>query len=105
MRRGEVWWAHLPEPIKPRPVLLLSRDAAYERRARVTVGPITTTIRSIDSEVRLGPEDGLRQRCVVNLDDIQTIPKAALTRQLTMLSRQKMDAVNAAIRYALDIEP
>jgi mRNA interferase MazF len=29
MKRGEVWWATLPEPVGRRPVVLLSRNAAY----------------------------------------------------------------------------
>jgi len=103
VRRGEVWWAELPAPVGGRPVLLLSRDAAYRVRTSVTVGAITRTIRSIPVEVPLGPEDGMGSRCVVNLDDILTVPKSCLTRRLTMLSGDKMAAVGKAIAFALDL--
>lgn len=53
MHRGEVWWAGLPQPIGRRPVLLLSRDAAYSVRTSVTVGIVTRTIRNIPTEVLL----------------------------------------------------
>lgn len=103
MRRGEVWWANLPAPAGKRPVLLLSRNAAYPVRASITVAAITRTIRSIRVEVRLGLEDGMPEECVANLDDIMTIPKSCLTERLIALSPSKMDLVNKAIIFALDL--
>jgi mRNA-degrading endonuclease toxin of MazEF toxin-antitoxin module len=85
-------------------VVLLSRDAAYRVRTSITVGIVTRTARDIPVEVSLGPEDGLPQQCVVNLDDILTIPKARLTERITTLSPQKMTAVNRAIIFALDLK-
>ena len=70
MRRGEVWWADLPRPAGRRPVLLLSRNKAYEVRNAITVAEITTTIRKIPVEVELGKEDGMLKKCIVNLDTI-----------------------------------
>ena len=104
MRRSEVWWAELPPPIGRRPVVLLSRDAAYRVRSSVTVGMITRTIRAIPVEVTLGPEDEMPQECVVNLDDILTIPKTRLVERITTLSSQKMAAVARAIIFALDLK-
>jgi len=68
-----VWWADLPAPLGKRPVVLLSRDEAYAVRNAATVAEITTTIRNIPVEVKLGPEDGLPKKCVANLDTIITI--------------------------------
>ena len=104
MRRGEVWWAELPPPIGRRPVLLLSRNAAYRVRTSVTVGMVTSTIRGIPVEVPLGIEDGMLQECVVNLDDILTIPKVRLGKRITTLSPQKITAVAKAIIFALDLK-
>jgi mRNA interferase MazF len=103
MRRGEVWWGQLPAPIGRRPVVLLSRDAAYRVRGAVTVAPITRTIRNIPVEVALDESDGLPSRCVANLDDIATIPKALIKRRIAVLSAEKMQEVEAAIRFALDL--
>ncbi len=103
MRRGEVWWAELPQPIGRRPVLLLSRDAAYSVRTSVTLAIITRTVRSIPVEVLLEPEDGMPTKCVVNLDAILTIPKSRLTERITTLSPEKMTAVGKAIVFALDL--
>jgi len=104
MHRGEVWWAKLPSPVGRRPVLLLSRDAAYAVRTSITVGVITRTIRNIPVEVPLDVEDGMPEKCVVNLDDIMTIPKSLLSEHLTTLSRNKMALVDRATLFALDLE-
>ena len=103
MRRGEVWWAELPPPIGRRPVVLLSRDVAYRVRTSVTVAIITRVARNIPVEVPLGPEDGMPRRCVVNLDDILTIPKARLAERITTLSPEKMATVARAVVFALDL--
>jgi len=104
MRRGEVRWAELPSPIGRRPVLLLSRDAAYSVRTSVTVAIVTRTIRDIPVEVLLGQSDGMPAKCVVNLDDILTIPKSRLAERITQLSPDKMTAVAKAIFFALDLD-
>ncbi|MGH9578127.1 MAG: type II toxin-antitoxin system PemK/MazF family toxin [Terriglobales bacterium] len=103
MRRGEVWWGQFPAPIGRRPVVLLSRDAAYRVRVAVTVAPITRTIRNIPVEVALDESDGLPSRCVANLDDIATIPKTLIKRRIAVLSVEKMQEVEAAVRFALDL--
>ena len=104
MKRGEVWWAELPVPAGRRPVLLLSRDEAYEIRDFVIVAPVTTRMRHIPSEVSLGLEDGLPKACVVNLDTITTIGKSRLQERIAVLSHQKMEAVEAALHFALGLK-
>ena len=104
MKRGEVWWVDLPKPIGRRPVVLLSRDEAYNVRNAVTVAEITTTIRDIPVEVLLGKEDGLPKRCVVNLDTIITIRKSLLKERICLLRQEKIESVNKAIKFALDID-
>ncbi len=102
MRRGEVWWADLPQPRGRRPVLILTRDQAIQVRNAITVAEITRTIRGIPVEVRLDEGDGMPAVCAVNLDIINTVPKALITEErITVLSAEKMAQVEAAIRFAL----
>lgn len=103
MHRGEVWWANLPLPIGRRPVFLLSRGMAYQVRTSITVGVITRTIRCIPVEVPLDVEDGMPEKCVINLDDIMTIPKSLLSERITTLHRNKMALVAKAISFALEL--
>ena len=104
MHKGEIWWANLPSPIGKRPVVLLSRYEAYSVRNAVTVAEVTSTIRNIPVEFNLGKEDGLPKKCVINLDTIITIRKELLTERITYLDSEKIDQVNRAIKFALDIK-
>ena len=104
MRRGEIWWAELELPAGRRPVILLSRNEAYNVRSLVIVAPVTTRIRHIPSEVLLGTDDGLPQDCVANLDTITTIPKDCLRSRLATLNAKKLKEVEVAIHFALGLE-
>jgi len=104
MKRGEVWWADLPNPIGRKPVVLLSRDEAYNVRNAVTVAEVTTNIRRISVEVLLSKEDGLPKPCAVNLDTIITIRKALLKERICLLRQEKINAINYAIKFALALE-
>ena len=104
MKRGEVWWVDMPPPAGRRPAVLLSRDAAYRVRAAITVAPVTRTIRHIPVEVLLDRSDGIPARCVVNLDDITTLPKVLIKQRLTALSAEKIHEIDEAIQFALDLD-
>ncbi len=101
MRRGEIWWAELE---KRRPVVLLSRDEAYEIRGLITVAPVTTRVRHLSVEIHLGKDEGLPKPCVANLDTITTIPKRALVERISMLPGKKLQALDDALRFALGLD-
>lgn len=104
MRRGEVWWAELPQPWGSRPVLLLSRDEAYDLLSRVVVAPLTTRIRRTSSVVMVTPDiDGVSVRSIVNLDNLHSVPKDLLVSMLTELNDERMLQVEAALHFALDL--
>ncbi len=104
MKRGEVWWAELPKPAGRRPVVLLSRDEAYQVRDLVTVAPITTRIRNLPVEISLGTNEGLPRSCVANLDTVTTIPKKSLSTRVCLLPSTKMKYIDDALRFALGLE-
>lgn len=101
MRQYEIWQAHLPEPIGDRPVLLLSRDAAYGYLSRVLVVEITTTIRDIPVELRLGRVEGLARASVANFDNLHAVPKARLAERLGALGTTRIPEVKRALGFAL----
>jgi mRNA interferase MazF len=102
--QGEVYWYTFKEPDKRRPVLILTRNSAIPVLASLTVAPITTTIRSIPTEVRLSQADGLFTDCAVNLDNIQTVQKAKVGVFIARLSPHHMRAVRKAIAFALGFD-
>jgi mRNA-degrading endonuclease toxin of MazEF toxin-antitoxin module len=42
--------------------------------------------------------------CVVNLDDITTLPKVLIKQRITALSTDKVQQIDEAIRFALDLD-
>ena len=99
--RGEVWWCELAE-IGRRPVVVLSRDAAIPRLRRTLIGPCTTTIRGIPSEVPLEPgEDPVPRSSVVNLDSVESVSLGTLVERLGRLSDERMREICAALQIAV----
>ncbi len=103
MRRGDVFWARFPGPVGRRPVVLVSRDEAYAIKTRITVVVVTRTVRGIPTEVRLGPAQGLPKVCVVNADELVTIPCSVLEEHIATLGRAKLDEINAALCFSLAV--
>jgi len=102
LERGEVRLYRFPSPDKERPVLILTRRSALSYLARVTVAPITSTIRRVPSEVVLGIEDGMKQPCAVNLHNVVTVAKDGLGRRVALLGAERMREVCAALGFALE---
>jgi mRNA interferase MazF len=102
VRQYEIWWASLPAPVGRRPVLLLSRRSAYAVLNKVIVAEVTTTIRDIPVEVRLGPREGLARRSVANLDNVHVVARADLVSRIGALPASRESEVKRALGYALD---
>jgi mRNA interferase MazF len=99
-QRGEIWWCEPPE-IGRRPVVVLTRDAAIPRLRRTLIAPCTTTIRNLASEVMLDPEvDPVPQRCVVNLDSVESVAVGLLIARIGRLSDQRMREICNALSVA-----
>lgn len=103
MKRGEVWWVSFPAPIGRRPAVLVSRDQAYRVRSALTVVPLTRTIRGIPTEVALGREEGFPKACVANADTLTTVPKSIVREYFCTLDPMKIQDLNRAIKFALDL--
>lgn len=91
-------------PDKRRPVVILTRTSAISFLHGVTIAPITSTIRGIPTEVLLSPAEGFVNDSAINLDNIQTVPKAKLKAYLTHLSPAKLQALHRAIGFALGFD-
>lgn len=102
--RNDIFWADLGPPAGRRPVCVLTRDAAITVLTSVTCAPITRTIRGIRTEVEIGPDQGLPERCVITCDNVITVPIEDLEPEpvghLDEIARAELDR---ALRFALDI--
>lgn len=103
MRRGEVWWAELPQPVGSRPVVILTRDAVLNSIGSVVVTLVTRSIRGLPTEVVLGRRQGLPTKCVANLDNILTVPRERLKRLMGACNSAKLEELNQAVKTALDV--
>jgi mRNA interferase MazF len=95
---------HAAELDETRPVVVLTMDLVRPHMDVVTVAPITTTIRGLSTEVPVGPPNGLEHRCVISCDNIVTVPKSALGRQIGYLLPAQEAALTAAIHAAFDLD-
>jgi len=102
MKQYEIWWASLPPPVGRRPVLLLSRSSAYAVLNKVIVAEVTSTVREIPVEVRLGRREGLSGLSVANLDNVHVVARSDLAAKIGALSTARIPEVKRALGYALD---
>lgn len=95
---------HLAKLDKARPVLILTRELVRPHLTRVTVAPITGTIRGLSTEVPVGPRNGLAKESVVSVDNIVTVPADAVGRQIGFLLPDQEAALSMAIRSAFNLD-
>lgn len=99
--RGEIRLYQFPAPDKAKPVLILTRGSAIGYLSRITIAPITSAIRSVPSEVVVGPEDGMKQPCAVNCHNVVTVPKDRVGRRVAQLGDDGMREVCRALAFSL----
>lgn len=100
MRRGEVWFAATPGG--DRPVLVLTRDPVADRIQSVVVAALMRTQRDLVSELALtAVDDGLPTDCVVNFDNVHTVPRESFRRRITTLSDLRMGQACRVLRDAM----
>ena len=102
--RGEVRLLRFPAPDKLRPVVILTGDLSIPLLTRVTVAPITSTVRGVPSEVMLDESDGMKGPCALNLHNVATVQQEQLGRRVAQLNAHRMKAVCLALRFALGCE-
>ena len=71
---------------------------------RFVVALVTRTRRGLDTEIAVGRIEGLPSPSVINLDNLLTVPRQRLVRQMGSLSAPRITELNAALRVALEIQ-
>lgn len=97
----EICLAHLD---KTRPVVVLTREVARAAMTKVTVAPITSTVKGLSSEVPLGRENGLDHACAIAIDNTVTIPVSALGRTIGFLTEAQEAQLVTAVALAFDLD-
>jgi len=112
MRRGEIWWASLPEPAGSgpgfrRPLLIVSANSFNESRIRTVVAAVITSnlrLAEAPGNVRLPARGtGLAKLSVVNVSQIITVDKSFLTERVGHLPPRVLVEVDEGLRLVLSV--
>ncbi|MEU2202227.1 type II toxin-antitoxin system PemK/MazF family toxin [Isoptericola sp. NPDC019482] len=95
---------HIVHLEKPRPAVVLTRPGVRDRMSHLTVVPITSTAKGLSVEVPVGPRNGIDHSCVVNCDNIETVPVDRIGRQVGFLLDDQEEDLARAISTAFDLE-
>ena len=110
MKRGEVWWASLPDPIGSgpgfrRPVLIVQSNPFNQSRISTVVVAVITSnlaLANAPGNLRLGKSDsGLSKASVVNVSQVITLDRTLLTSRIKSVPSAAMQQVDAGLRLAL----
>ncbi len=112
MKRGEIWWADLANPVGSgpgykRPVLVVQANPFNASRiATVIVATITSSLALAEApgNVRIGKSDsGLPQPSVVNVSQVITLDRALLTSKVKTLAGATMDKVDSGLKLVFGL--
>jgi mRNA interferase MazF len=110
VRRGEIWWASLGDPVGSgpgfrRPVLVVQSNDFNKSSIRTTVCAVVTSnlrLAEAPGNVRLARRaSGLGRDSVVNVSQLVTVDKRLLTVRIGRVPPEMLLSVEAGIRLVL----
>ena len=113
-RRGEVWFVRMPSDPSDksaRPVVVVSLDARnqHPRASTVLVVPLSTTLRGVDTHIRLEPgETGLVEASEAQIENITTVRKESLAPsrfRLRAISATRLRQIARCVVLAMGLLP
>ena len=107
MKRGELYRVIHPstqDPKRSRVFVVVSRQVLIDSRfSTVICAPVYSVHDGLSTQVLVGIDEGLKHDSSIHCDELVSIPKPALTNFVGKLSPQKIEALNRALRIAVDI--
>ncbi len=112
MKRGEIWWASLPQatgsgPGYRRPVLVVQANSFNDSKiSTVLVATITSnlTLAQAPGNVRVSKSDSsLSKASVVNISQVITIDRTLLTKRVKLLPGRVLERVDEGLRLVLSL--
>ncbi len=113
MRRGEVWWASLKppkgsDPGYRRPVVVVQANEFNESRIGTVICAVVTSNESLAAapgNVKIGGRTaGVRSGSVVNVSQLITVDKPALTEKIGRLSESSLADLDSGLRLVLALQ-
>jgi len=112
VKRGEIWWASLPDPVGSgpgyrRPVLIVQSDEFNRSGIRTIICAAITSNQNLagaPGNVHLSTRaSGLPKPSVVNVSQLITLDKSRLTGRIKGIDTQSMVQVNEGLRLILTL--
>ncbi|MEA1923390.1 MAG: type II toxin-antitoxin system PemK/MazF family toxin [Pseudomonadota bacterium] len=112
MKRGEIWWAEIPDPegSSPgyrRPMLIVQANEFNKSKINTVIAAvITTNIRLADAPGNIllsRKKSKLPKDSVINISQIVTVDKSFLTEKITALSPELIVRVDEGMRLVLQL--
>jgi mRNA interferase MazF len=107
VKRGDLYRVANPSPQDPkrfRAFVVVSRQVVIDSRfSTVVCAPVYSTHDGLASQVPVGVYEGLLHDSSIHCDELVSLPKSVLTNFIGTLSAMKLQALNRALRDALDI--
>jgi len=111
-KRGEIWWAVLPEPAGSgpgykRPVLIIQSDEFNNSKINTIIAAVITSnirLAAAPGNVLLTPNKSkLSKKSVVNVSQIITIDKSFLSEKVHTLSNEIIAQVDEGLKIVLKL--
>jgi mRNA interferase MazF len=112
VKRGEVWWASLPDPIGSgpgyrRPVLIVQSDAFNRSGIRTVICAAITSNRNLagaPGNVQLSKRaSGLPKPSVINVSQLISLDRKCLTEPVKELNTRTMSEVSEGLRLVMTL--
>ena len=107
MKRGELYRVAKPssrDPKKSRVFVVVSRQILIDSRfSTVICAPIYSRHDGLSSQVLVGIDEGLKRDSSVHCDELVSMPKSMLTNFVGTLSSEKLEALDKALKVALEL--
>ena len=112
MRRGEIWWASMPEPVgsEPgyrRPVVIVQADSFNQSRLRTVVTvALMSNLRLAEAPGNVllsSRQTGLPKDCVANVSQVATLDRGFFTEPIGAVPDLLLQRIEAGLRLVLDL--
>lgn len=112
MKRGEIWWANLPDPVASepgfrRPLLIIQIDEFNRSIIKtIMVVVLTTNLRLANAPGNVllkSAMTGLPKDSVANVSQVLTVDKSFLTEKVGKLRKAELQKIETGLRLLLGL--
>lgn len=108
MKRGDLFLVKHPssrDPRKQRVFVVVSRQALIDTKySTVICAPVYTNSSGLTTQVPVGPDQGLKNDCVIQCDELMSLEKSRLTNHVGSLSPELLTHLNFSLSIALGLD-